>query len=147
MCISILGNRPFSTSLLILLIMNGRRILCSYLIISSFFFSRSASLNSRFDFAPRSNHSSKSSLDWKISGRRKFNNDHNSCRLFCSGVPVKSSLYLELNWRIVFEVYESLFLILWASSIIMYSQLNFFSEAIHNLTPSNVVIQTSNLPG
>lgn len=45
------------------------------------------------------NHSSKSSEEANISGRRKFSNAHSSCRLFCSGVPVSSSRFFVLNWR------------------------------------------------
>lgn len=38
-------------------------------------------------------HDSNSSLDEKISGKIKFNNDQSSAKLFCSGVPVRSSLF------------------------------------------------------
>lgn len=49
----------------------------------------------------------------KMSGRRKFNKDHNSERLFCNGVPVRSrrfaalyvfsSLFKEKKWLITFK--------------------------------------------
>lgn len=147
MCISILGNSDFSTSRLILLSMNGRRILWSYLITSLFLFSLSWSVRPSLALLPRSNHSSKSSEEEKISGSKKFNRLHSSWRLFCRGVPVKSNLFFDFNYLILLDVWESSFLILCASSIIMYYHWNFESALMQIRMASKVVIQTSNLPG
>lgn len=38
-------------------------------------------------------HDSNSSWELKISGKRKFRSDHSSAKLFCSGVPVRRSLF------------------------------------------------------
>ena len=56
----------------------------------------------------------------------KFNSDHNSCRLFCSGVPVMRSRPLLTKVRMIWLNRESTFLMRCASSMMMYSQLNFF---------------------
>lgn len=143
--ISTFGFSCFSTSLLILRNKNGLKMRCSYSITYLFRTSFSYSVSS--SLPPRSNHSSKSLLDVKISGSKKFSRDHNSCRLFCSGVPVSKSLYLESSYLNLCEIWLSSFFSLWASSTIKYSHLNFRSGPIASLTPSNVVRHTSNLPG
>jgi hypothetical protein len=66
--------------------------------------------------------------------------------LFCNGVPVRSSLYLVFNYRNFWDIWDSSFFILWASSTIKYSHLNLLRWVRHVLQPSNVVTQTSNLP-
>merc|ERR1719167_611827 len=71
------------------------------------------------------NHSSKASDELKTSGSRKLSRAHSSWRLFCSGVPVNSSLLVVLISRITRDSLLSSFLILCASSITMYFQLNF----------------------
>lgn len=40
-------------------------------------------------------------LDENTSGKMKFNNAHNSCKLFWSGVPVINSLPLDTNVRMI----------------------------------------------
>lgn len=146
-CISIFGNRLFSTSLLILLSINGLSILWSCFIISLFLRSFSASDSSRLCLLLKSNQSSKSSDDANISGSRKFIKLQSSCKLFWSGVPVNKRRYFDLSCLIRFEVWLSSFLILWASSMMIYSQLNFYKALIQILTPSKVVMHTSNFPG
>ena len=58
------------------------------------------------------NHSSKSPELEKTSGSKKFNKAHNSWRLFCKGVPVKSSLFLVLISLTIKLSLDSSFLIL-----------------------------------
>ena len=136
MCISSLGSRLFSTSFLMRRSMKGLRILCSCWIMALFFFSFSLSDKSWSLVPVRSNHSSKSSEDLKISGSRKLRRDHNSCKLFCKGVPVRRRRYFELIYRTLFEIWLSSFLIFWASSMIICCHLNFIRAAMHNRTPS-----------
>ena len=143
--ISTFGLSYFSTSFLILRNRNGLKIRCSYSITCLFLISFSYSVNS--SLPPRLNHSSKSLLDVKISGSKKFNSDHNSCKLFCNGVPVSNSLYLESSYLSRCDIWLSSFLSLCASSTIKYSHLNFSKGPIASLTPSKVVKHTSNLPG
>jgi hypothetical protein len=47
------------------------------------------------------NQESKSSAELNTSGNRKFNKAHNSCKLFCRGVPVSRSLFADLNSRTI----------------------------------------------
>lgn len=144
--ISTFGGKFFSTSFFILLNRKGLRILCNCYIISVFLYSISKSVMFSL-FLFKSNHSSKSSDELKTSGNKKFNKLHNSCRLFCNGVPVSNSLYLESSYLNFYEIWLSSFLILWASSIIKYSHLNLRRFDRHILKPSNVVTITSNFPG
>jgi len=145
MCISIFGSSAFSTSRFMRRIMKGRIILCSCFILWQFRSSSYALV--RLSSALRSNHSSKSADDWKISGSKKLSKDQSSCKLFCSGVPVSSSLYLDFISLILFDVWLSSFFILWASSMMMYSHVNRFNAFRHSRTASKVVMQTSKLPG
>lgn len=39
------------------------------------------------------------------SGKRKLSSDHSSCRLFCSGVPVKSRRFVDRNSRTISDSY------------------------------------------
>ena len=145
--ISTFGLSYFSTSFFILLNKKGLKILWSYSIIFWFFCSFYLSVKSSPSLSPRLNHSSKSLDDVKISGKRKFNKDHNSCKLFWRGVPVKSKRYLESICLNLYDIWDSSFLSLCASSTIRYSHLNLSKGPIASLTPSKVVRQTSNLPG
>ena len=126
-------------------IMKGRIILCNYLILWLFRSSCSAFVRLTSDL--RSNHSSKSEDDWKISGSKKLSKDQSSCKLFWSGVPVSSSLYLDFISLILLDVWLSSFLILWASSMMMYCHENRFNAFRHSRIASKVVMQTSKLPG
>lgn len=144
---STFGFKLFSTSFFILLSIKGLRILWSYCTISVFLCSFSLSDNSAVLDPERSNHSSKSSADVNTSGNKKFNKLHNSCKLFWRGVPVRRSLNLESRVLSFWEIWDSSFLILCASSTIKYSHLNFCNYDKQILQPSKVVKTTSNLPG
>lgn len=145
MCISIFGSNAFSTSRFMRLIMKGRKILCSCLILSLLRSSISALVKVLSPL--RLNHSSKSSDDWKISGSKKLSRDHSSCKLFWRGVPVSNNLYLDFISLILRDVWLSSFFILWASSMMMYCHVNRFNAFKQSRTASKVVMQTSKLPG
>ena len=144
-CISIFGSSAFSTSRFIRRIMKGRKIRCNCLMTMLLRSSSCASVKVPSDL--RSNHSSKSADDWKISGSKKLSRDHSSCKLFWRGVPVSSSRYLDFISLILLDVWLSSFLILWASSMMMYCHENRFNAFKQRRTASKVVIQTSKLPG
>jgi hypothetical protein len=55
----------------------------------------------------------------------EFNSANSNFRLFCNGVPVIKSRPREMNDEAIYERSESTFLMLCASSIAMYSKLNF----------------------
>lgn len=83
----------------------------------------------------------------KTSGNRKLSNAQSSWRLFCKGVPVSSNLFMLLNSRSSSESFDFSFLILWASSITIYLQVNFLKTDLSRMIISYDVIQTSQLPG
>ena len=94
---STLSGKSFSTSFFNLLKRNGLRTLCNLRITNN----DSSSVNSIFSWAPVLangvlNQSSKDLTELKIPGKTKFNNAHNSGKLFCNGVPVKINLFLVL---------------------------------------------------
>lgn len=68
-----------------------------------------------------SNQESKSSDEAKTSGSKKFNSAHNSCRLFCSGVPVNSSRLVDLNVRTILDSLNNKIVY---SNIFVYSRLS-----------------------
>ena len=47
----------------------------------------------------------RTSEELKTSGSKKLRSDHNSCRLFCSGVPVRSRRLAVLNSRTISDSY------------------------------------------
>lgn len=83
------------------------------------------------------------SFCWKSSGRIKPIKDHNSLRLFYSGVPLSKSLKFVLIVLRFWLRREFSFFSLWASSIIKTSKLIFWSCLRQMLTPSYEVIKTS----
>ena len=83
-------------------------------------------------------------LEEKTSGKIKFSKAHNSCKLFWRGVPVIKSLPRLTNVLIIWESNESTFLIRWASSMMMYSQLNFRSVDFSRIHISYDVMRMSN---
>ena len=60
------------------------------------------------------NHSLKSLCDWKTCGIKKCINDHSSIKLFCKGVPVRSSLQWLLKFRRYCHLWDLKFLMFWA---------------------------------
>mmetsp|Transcript_8051 Transcript_8051/g.17597 ORF Transcript_8051/g.17597 Transcript_8051/m.17597 type:complete len:217 (+) Transcript_8051:2062-2712(+) len=106
--VSDLGGRDFSTSALSLRSMKGLSSLCSWPIMRCL-----ASWSS----TSRLNQSSNWSEEANTSGSRKFSRAHSSCRLFCRGVPVSSSLCLVFSCRTVVENCEASFFRRWASSM------------------------------
>mmetsp|Transcript_59811 Transcript_59811/g.146983 ORF Transcript_59811/g.146983 Transcript_59811/m.146983 type:complete len:225 (+) Transcript_59811:1871-2545(+) len=109
MLISVLAGRPFSTSALSLRRRKGRRILKSLLVTSSAFSDDWKKL-------------SKSSASLNSSGSRKLRSAHSSCRLFCSGVPVRRILCLTVNRASAPKSCDLSFLSLWPSSTTIVSQ-------------------------
>lgn len=73
----------------------------------------------------------------------KLSSANNSFKLFCNGVPVINSLPLEMNDLTICERIESTFLIRCASSITIYSKLNFFNADFSMRQISYEVMQTS----
>mmetsp|Transcript_12033 Transcript_12033/g.28132 ORF Transcript_12033/g.28132 Transcript_12033/m.28132 type:complete len:201 (-) Transcript_12033:1709-2311(-) len=136
--VSVLGGRPFATSALSRRSINGRRILCSWLII--FFLESSSSIS-------KLNHSSNWSAEEKISGNKKLSNAHNSCRLFWRGVPVSSKRFAVEKLRTVVLNMLASFLRRCASSIIRYFHANFWRVFFSVLHISYVVTQTSHWRG
>ena len=114
---SFLGNKLFSTSLFTRLSRKGLRTLCSCWTTVSW---------SSFWLE---NHWSNASASPKTSGKRKFRSAQSSWRLFCRGVPVISRRFLELNSLMIWASDDSTFLMRCASSMMMYSQANFFRWA------------------
>ena len=136
--ISFLLGKFFSTSDLSRLNINGLSRRWIYWMIFS------CCCSSLFRSASSTKRSLKSSEDSNRSGIRKFRRDHNSFRVFWSGVPVSKILFLDLDYRRFFDSTLSSFLILWASSRIKYSKLYLFNSAFSLLQVSNVVRITSN---
>lgn len=62
-----------------------------------------------------------------ISGHMKLSKANNSFKLFCKGVPVISNRPRDIKLRTIWERIESTFLIRCASSMTIYSKLNFLS--------------------
>jgi len=96
-----------------------------------------------WSFPCNSNHESKSSDLLNTSGNKKFNKAQSSWRLFCNGVPVSKSLFLQLNSLTICDNAEFSFLIRWASSIIIYLHDSFLNWAFSNKQISYDVTQTS----
>ena len=94
--------------------------------------------------SPRNDTRSLADLEEKTSGRIKFNNAQSSCRLFCNGVPVIRSRPRLTNVLMICERSESTFLIRCASSMMMYSQLNFLSVDFSLMHISYDVMRMSN---
>mmetsp|Transcript_25559 Transcript_25559/g.67465 ORF Transcript_25559/g.67465 Transcript_25559/m.67465 type:complete len:242 (+) Transcript_25559:27-752(+) len=84
-------GRPISTSALSRRSRNGRRIWWS-LVTTEFWSSPCTTFSSLSSLEKsKSNHAWNESRSSKMSGSRKLSSDHSSVRLFCSGVPVRSS--------------------------------------------------------
>jgi len=83
-------------------------------------------------------------LDENTSGRMKLSRAHNSCKLFWRGVPVIKSRPRLTNVLMICERSESTFLIRWASSMMIYSQLNFRRVDFSLMHISYDVIRISN---
>ena len=101
-------------------------------------------------FFPESklNQLSNSVLSLKMSGIIKLSRLHNSVMLFCSGVPVSSSLRADFSLRDSLIVIDSLFFSLWASSNVIRYQLKLGWRISGTYwMASYVVTQTSNYPG
>ena len=60
------------------------------------------------------NHSLKSLCDWKTCGIKKCIKDQSSIRLFCKGVPVRSSLQWLLKFSRYCHLWDLKFLMFWA---------------------------------
>ena len=112
-------------------------------------------LNIERDYYNENWHSSKkfflgtilTSDELKTSGNRKLRRAHNSCKLFCKGVPVSKRRLAVLNSRTISDNFDFSFLIRWASSMTMYRQLNFLKTDFSFITISYEVTHTSHFPG
>mmetsp|Transcript_18212 Transcript_18212/g.47508 ORF Transcript_18212/g.47508 Transcript_18212/m.47508 type:complete len:284 (+) Transcript_18212:1770-2621(+) len=135
--VSFFGGRLFSTSALRRRSIKGLRSLWSFEIISFCMSPSSAVLN----------HASKSSCEPKTSGTMKLRSAQSSFKLFCSGVPVRRRRLRDLNSRTVTDSFDASFLMRWASSITIYRQENFLSDAFSMMQSSYDVISTSQSPG
>lgn len=93
-CTSLFYGRLFYTYFLVLLSINGRRILWSCCIIWMFFFSSSSLLTSLVFSLLALNHLSNNYEESKMPGRIKFSRLQSSWRLFWRGVPVSNNLKL-----------------------------------------------------
>lgn len=69
------------------------------------------------------NHSLKSLCDWKTWGIRKCIKDHSSIKLFCKGVPVRSSRQWLLKFSRYCHLWDLKFLMFWACKIQWEAQL------------------------
>mmetsp|Transcript_33907 Transcript_33907/g.73367 ORF Transcript_33907/g.73367 Transcript_33907/m.73367 type:complete len:314 (-) Transcript_33907:723-1664(-) len=107
--VSFLGGREHATSFFTRRSMNGRRTVWSLRMTLSC-----------PSFPSMENHWSNCSESPKISGSRKFNNAHSSCRLFCRGVPVMSSRNSVLSNLTALLRLEFSFLMRCASSMMRY---------------------------
>mmetsp|Transcript_10068 Transcript_10068/g.31542 ORF Transcript_10068/g.31542 Transcript_10068/m.31542 type:complete len:222 (+) Transcript_10068:1089-1754(+) len=112
--ISCFLGRPF-TSDLSRRSRNGRSSECSFL--------TTMSRCSSAEDALKSNQLSKSVRLPNTSGRMKLSRLHSSFRLFCSGVPVSSSLFCVSSELSSLNRRQSLFFRRWPSSTTMYFQL------------------------
>mmetsp|Transcript_21135 Transcript_21135/g.35834 ORF Transcript_21135/g.35834 Transcript_21135/m.35834 type:complete len:213 (+) Transcript_21135:2541-3179(+) len=107
--VSFLGGRDVATSFFTRRSINGRKTVCNFRITFSC-----------PEASDKENQASNCSESPNISGNKKFNNAHNSCKLFCNGVPVISNLKPVSNSRTALLKDEFSFLIRWASSIMRY---------------------------
>jgi hypothetical protein len=132
----------------------GRRTLCSWETTCSCCSSESplplnqaskSSLEEKTS-APHQDYQLRQSLcptENKLPGKIKFRSAHNSCKLFCKGVPVMSSLPRLVKLLTIWLSKESTFLILCASSMMIYSQANFCRTDFSLKQTSYEVMRTS----
>ena len=74
------------------------------------------------------NHSLNSIWDWKTLGMRKCMSDHSSIRLFCKGVPVRSSRLWLLKFSKVCQRWDLKFLMFCACRYKKFNQLSFLNH-------------------
>lgn len=141
---SILSGSSDSTSFFTLLSKNGRSTWCSLLMISNCYSSVSWTFSPPATFEIGiENHFSKSSQQLNTFGRRKLSNAHNSARLFCRGVPVRSSRCVDWYcWPSTDANFPLAFFILWPSSMTIYFHSYLFRFSRSLKMKSYVVIHT-----
>ena len=137
--ISFLGARLVSTSLFKRRSINGLSRRWIFLITFDCY-----SSISYFDWELSTWKSSSNSYELSNSfGIKKFSSAQSSVRLFCSGVPVSSSLCWARNFRSTYDKTDWSFLIRWASSSIKISKGIFESSLFSFIVISKVVSTTS----
>mmetsp|Transcript_22599 Transcript_22599/g.35452 ORF Transcript_22599/g.35452 Transcript_22599/m.35452 type:complete len:213 (+) Transcript_22599:1747-2385(+) len=107
--VSFFGGRSVATSFFTRRSINGRKTVCNLRITLSC-----------PELSDMENQASNCSESPNISGNKKFNKAHNSCKLFCNGVPVINNRNPVSTSRTALLKDEFSFLIRWASSIMRY---------------------------